>query len=87
MSRIFRVHFNRIAMQRNDPLVWSVQTSKGCFHAAKVIMSGQIETEFQPQRRTNPRAFFSGRGEVKQVGDVVYVQSVRAGVRFSTAQR
>jgi hypothetical protein len=73
--QVFRVHFNRIAMQRRDPLVWSVQLSDRCLHGSKVVMVGRIQTEFKPERRTNPRAFVSGRGYVRQQGDTIYVEA------------
>jgi glycine/D-amino acid oxidase-like deaminating enzyme len=60
--RTFHVHFNRIAAQRGDPRVWSIRTSKGCFHAKQVLITTHIQTNYVPTRKSNPRAFFSGRG-------------------------
>lgn len=73
--RKFRIHFNRIAMQRGQPDVWSVQLSDRCLHGSKVVMAGNIETEFQPQRKNNPRAFFAGIGIVTQKGSTIYVSA------------
>jgi hypothetical protein len=59
---VFYLHFNRIAMQRNDPKVWSVRTSKGCFHAESVMVNLPLVTIFKPHQKNNPRAFFKGYG-------------------------
>lgn len=63
--RVFYLHFNRIAMQRGDPKVWSVRTSRGCYHAEQVICTAPIETVFKPKSQ-QPRAFFKGMGFVYQ---------------------
>lgn len=60
--KTFYLHFNRIAMQRGDPKVWSIRTSKGCFHAEKVVVEVPLETVFKPEKKQNPRAFFKGVG-------------------------
>lgn len=75
IARVFRVHFNRVWMQRGRKDVWSVQLSDRCLHGAKVVMKGRIETEFHPERKSNPRAFFSGRGVVTQKGDTIYIEA------------
>lgn len=49
-------------MQRGDPKVWSIRTSKGCFHAEKLKVEVPLETVFRPESRNNPRAFFKGVG-------------------------
>jgi glycine/D-amino acid oxidase-like deaminating enzyme len=59
---VFHVHFNRIAMQRKDPKVWTIRTSKGCFHAEQVLIQAEVQSNYVPERKHNPRAFFSGRG-------------------------
>jgi len=48
-------------MQRKDPRVWSIQTSKGCFHAKKVKVEVPLETVFKEGGR-QPRAKLKGYG-------------------------
>ena len=60
--KVFYLHFNRIAMQRHDPKVWSLRTSKACYHAASVIVDTPLVTVFKPDQKSNPRAFFKGFG-------------------------
>jgi hypothetical protein len=60
---VFRVHFNRVAMQRGDPAVWSVRTSKGCYHAPEIEIQVPCTTVYKPEG-SQPRAFFKGRGRV-----------------------
>ena len=64
-SRVFYLHFNRIAMQRGDPKVWSIRTSRGCYHAAEVQCTVPVETVFKADARSNPRAFLRGVGVVR----------------------
>jgi hypothetical protein len=59
--KVFYLHFNRIAMQRGDGKVWSIRTSKTCFHAEKVWVDVQLETVYKPKGQ-QPRAFFKGVG-------------------------
>jgi glycine/D-amino acid oxidase-like deaminating enzyme len=59
--KVFYLHFNRIAMQRKDPRVWSVRTSKGCFHAERVVVAVPVASTFRAESR-QPRAFFKGMG-------------------------
>lgn len=77
--RVFYLHFNRIAMQRGDPKVWSIRTSRGCFHAERVMVQTHVETVYKPRAR-QPRAFFRGRGfgywvELKSGGKVFLLTS------------
>ena len=69
----FRVHFNRIAMQRKQPEVWSVQLSDRCLHAAQVEIRVPCATVFSPEKKENPRAFFVGLGVARQRGDRVII--------------
>lgn len=59
---MFHLHFNKIAMQRGDPNVWSIRTSKGCFHAKQVVIQVPVQTNYVPTRKNNPRAFLTGIG-------------------------
>lgn len=59
--RVFYLHFNKVAMQRGDPKVWSIQTTKGCFHAAKVVIEVPLESVFK-KNGPQPRAKFRGVG-------------------------
>lgn len=60
--KTFYLHFNRIAVQRGDPKVWSIRTSKACFHASKVVVEVPLETVFKPDKKQNPKAFLKGVG-------------------------
>lgn len=78
-DRVFRVHFNRIATQRGDPLVWSVQLSDRCLHGHTVQfmglfrLSNPLTTEYKPNSKHNPRAFFKGKGWVQQRGGYITI--------------
>jgi hypothetical protein len=71
--RKFRVHFNRIAMQRKQPEIWSVQLSDRCLHAAHVDILVPCATVFQPDKKENPRAFFVGLGVARLRGNRVVI--------------
>lgn len=53
------VHFNRIAMQRKEPWVWTVHNSLGCFQVQKVVLKCPMETVFKADG-PQPRAKFKG---------------------------
>lgn len=51
---LVRLHFNR---RSKDGLVWSIRTSKVCYHASKVYLRVKSTTEFKPDNDRNPKAF------------------------------
>ncbi len=71
-QRKFRLHFNRINMQRKNPRIWTVHTSDKCFQGEQVICDVPVETVFKPLGQ-QPRAYLSGTGFVAQHGAVIYI--------------
>lgn len=71
----FRAHFSRVNMQRGDPNVWTVYTSRGCFHGEKIVLEVPVETVFKPNG-AQPRAYFTGRGVVTTEGGTIFVRSL-----------
>ena len=65
-----RLHFNRRA--KIDDYVWTVHTSKQCIPAKCVSFVGTGQTEWLPNKKTNPRASI--------VFDVKDVQILRNGI-------
>lgn len=63
MKRAFRIHFNRINMQRGNPNVWTVHTSGKCIQTRHVQCQVPLKSVFNPDGR-QPRAFMKGVGEV-----------------------
>jgi hypothetical protein len=63
-----KLHFNRINMQRKDPRIWSAHTSRSCNMSERVQIrhNGVVvaETVFQPEKRSNPRAWIETKGTV-----------------------
>lgn len=72
-----KLHFNRVAMQRGSPNVWTAHNSRGCFGAKKLVVmhDGKIiaETVFDPKAR-QPRAYFVTHGKVKYRGGTAIVE-------------
>jgi hypothetical protein len=66
--RKFKVHFNRINMQRGLPGVWTVHISKRCIPAREVIICVPVNTVFRPNGR-QPRAWFEGEGFVHELNN------------------
>jgi len=58
------VHFNRIAMQRGEPNVWTVHNSLGCFQVKEVRMRCPMNTVFRADG-PQPRAKFKGAAIVE----------------------
>jgi hypothetical protein len=70
--RKFRLHFNRVNMQRGNPNIWTVHTSDRCYQVKRVVTYVQLETVFKPDG-PQPRAYLSGRGTVVIDGDTAYL--------------
>jgi hypothetical protein len=67
-ARKFRLHFNRINMQRGKDTVWTIHRSDRCIPARKVALYvDPIETHFKKDGR-QPRAYLSGTGVVVDCG-------------------
>lgn len=73
-----KLHFNRVAMQRLDPRVWSAHTSKACNQSTEVLIRhmGRIigKTVFRKDA-AQPRAYveFAGTVEKDAEGNTVIV--------------
>jgi len=60
----FRLHFNRINMQRGNPNVWTVHTSRGYFQGVHIDCIVPIWTVFK-KNGSQPRAYLQGYGHVR----------------------
>lgn len=67
------VHFNRIAMQRGEPQVWTVHNSLGCFNVTAVRILVPMETVFKPNG-TQPRAKFKGKAQIEISEGIAYLR-------------
>lgn len=71
--RVFYLHFNKVAERRGDPKVWSIRTSKGCFHARAVHCDVPLVTVYKAGK-AQPRALLKGYGFVTLFeGDTVVI--------------
>lgn len=68
----FKVHFNRINMQRGKDTIWTVHTSKQCIPAREVKIHVPIETIYRPTAR-QPRAYMVGDGTISNKRGVVTI--------------
>lgn len=68
----FRLHFNRINMQRGNPNVWTVHMSKACYQVKSVVSYVTMETRFDPKGR-QPRAYLFGRAKILLKGSTAYL--------------
>lgn len=66
--RKFKLHFNRIAMQRGDRKVWSIRLSDRCLHAEHIVVDVPLKTVYKATAQ-QPRAFFVGEGRGYWVED------------------
>jgi hypothetical protein len=62
--RKFRIHFNRVNMQRGNPNVWTVHTSNVCYQVREVKVYVPVETHYNPTGQ-QPRAYFTGRAYIE----------------------
>ena len=74
--RAFRLHFNRINMQRGNPNVWTVHVSGQCIPTRQVVVKVPLVTQYNPKGR-QPRALLVGRGVVKVLKGRVIISDVK----------
>lgn len=70
--RKFKLHFNRINMQRGNPNVWTVHTSKVCIQVEQVKCYVPLETIFKKDG-PQPRAYLSGLAEIHVQKGIAYL--------------
>jgi len=68
----FKLHFNRVNMQRKKKTVWTVRTSKACYQVEQVKCYVSLVTTFNPDG-AQPRAFLSGYAYVYVHGKTAYL--------------
>lgn len=65
--RKFKLHFNRVNMQRGKDQVWTIHLSDQCIPAVGVDVNVPLRAVFNP-KRTQPRAWLEGYGTINQIG-------------------
>jgi hypothetical protein len=65
--RKFRLHFNRINMQRGKDEVWTIHLSDACISARVVYVHVPLRTVYRPTA-SQPRAWFEGKGWIQPLG-------------------
>jgi len=70
--RKFRLHFNRINMQRGNTNIWTVHLSDKCIQVRDVKVCVPIETVYKPTAE-QPRAYLSGKGIVTVDGHTAHI--------------
>jgi len=81
--RKFRLHFNRINMQRGNPNVWTVHMSGVCHQVKLVKPYVPMETRYVPNG-PQPRAYFVGRGYLYVRKGVAYILDDNAVAHMPT---
>lgn len=71
--RKFRLHFNRVNMQRGNPNIWTVHLSNRCIQVQVVEVQVPIQTVYRPTAE-QPRAFLTGTGIVTVKGHTAYIR-------------
>lgn len=72
MLPVFYLHYNKNAARQGDAKVWSIKTSKGCFHASRVVLEVPVETVVKSSGH-QPRAFLKGHGYGQWIGDTFVI--------------
>lgn len=65
-----RIHFNK---RTKTSKVWTLITSKACFHAEIVHILTPVTTEFHPEKKRNPRAFMVTRGRLVEFHGIMTI--------------
>jgi hypothetical protein len=69
-----RLHVNKFEIKKGEKgYPWTIHTSKACIRAKKVFFDHKnMETEFNPNKRANPKVFLVTEGEIKHHGKGVF---------------
>jgi hypothetical protein len=70
--RKFKLHFNRVNMQRGNPNIWTVHQSGICYQVQDVVCMARVQSVYRPDR-PQPRAYFTGIGVVVVAGSTAYI--------------
>src|SRR5260221_13730679 len=62
-DRKFRLHFNRINMQRGKPEVWTIHLSDRCIQVSEIDVDVPLKTVFKKDGK-QPRAYLAGEGSI-----------------------
>jgi hypothetical protein len=69
----FFAHFNRVNMQRGNPLVWTVHFRNLCIQARELVFRVSVSTRFRPEGR-QPRAVLIGDARAVDIREgVAYI--------------
>lgn len=64
-----RLHVNRHELRKGaEAWPWTIHTSRACTRAREVQVLIQMETEYRPELKQNPRLWLTGRGRVVDLG-------------------
>jgi hypothetical protein len=68
-----RLHVNRHELRKGaEAWPWTIHTSRACTPAREVVISIPMVSEYQPEKRQNPRLWLVGRGRVVDRGEGRY---------------
>lgn len=68
----FKLHFNRVNMQRGKSTVWTVHLADRCIPAKTVKVFVPLLTVFRPESQ-QPRAWFEGVGHILERRGTVHI--------------
>ncbi len=67
--RLVRLHVNRAEIRKgNKGWPWTIHMSDQCIKAKRVFITVPCSTEYQPERRQNPKVFVTTRAHVRSLG-------------------
>ena len=72
----FRLHFNRINMQRGNPNIWTVHTYRACYQVREVKAYVPLQTVFNP-KGPQPRAYLTGNADIYIRKGVAYLLNTK----------
>ncbi len=56
---------------KNKGLPWTVHYRGACHHVAKIVCETVMESEWKPDKKDNPRAFFTTKAKTLEIVDDV----------------
>lgn len=60
-------------MKSGSNLIWSLVTSKACYHVKQVNFGVPTQTEYSPNKKKNPRAFMVAHGNITVKDGIAFI--------------
>lgn len=70
-----RVHVNKHIIEKGGDNIWSLITSKACYHVKHVNFGVPLQTEYRKNSKRNPKVFLVAQGNITIKDGIAFIHS------------